>query len=197
MQPLTRQQARVLGAIEELIATQGYPPSMREIGRRLSISPGTVHFHVHSLAARGRLRHDGRGHGISVLKAPAASPSLPLRGDLVAGLPLELAEGDVPGVEVTAALAEEGSFALRVRGDGDREAGILEGDLLVVRRQESVGEGELAVALLPDGSCTVRRPFRDGAGFRLEAPAAGARPGEAATLQIVGRVLGLVRSYRA
>lgn len=196
MRPLTRQRARVLRAIEELVAAQGYPPSIREIGRHLALSPGTVHYHVRSLAASGHIEQDGRGHGIRVLKAPPGLPRLPLRGCLVPGLPLELEEPR-ESVEVTPALAEAGSYVLRLQGDGDGDAGMLEGDHLVIG---VIGHGEpqdgaVAVVLLPDGACSIRRVFRSGDGFVLEAPRPGGRVVAAREVRVVGRVLGLVREY--
>ena len=168
---------------------------MRELARELALAPGTVHFHVHALAERGYVRHDGSRHGITLLREPAAGAQLPLAGRFVAGLPLELDTEPTATVEVTDSMAAAGSFALRVQGESMVDAGILDGDVVVVTAQDEVEDGQIAVVVLGDGSTTLKHVYRERARWRLEPANPSLRPQYVDSLRIRGRVVGLLRSY--
>ena len=200
---LTRRQAHVLMAISEFMAQNGYAPSMRELASQLGLTPGTVHFHIHSLIARGYLLHDGTDHGITLIDGKdlqeGARFRLPLLGTIAAGLPLEVPE-EIPrdvleSVEVPESLASRATYALRVRGDSMKDDGINDGDYVLVHKQDTVENGQIAVALLPDGAATLKRVFKERGRYRLQPANLSLTPIYVPRLRIQGRVLGLIRIY--
>lgn len=192
-QTLTRKQAQVLKSINAFIAKRGYPPSMRELAAVMGLTPGTIHFHIHSLVRRGYLQHDGSDHGIQVLANDADPAGVPLLGSLIAGLPLELRVESDEVVHTSAVTQERVTHALRVRGDEFREDGILDGDILLIHRQDTARQGEVAVVLLPDGSATVRRVYAEANRWRLVSLAASSSVTHAGRVQIHGTVIALHR----
>jgi len=174
---LTDRQRRILEAIRESIATRGYPPSVREIGAKADLSsPSSVHAQLDSLERRGYIRRDpNKPRALEVTwdpdtdlrLSPAASRQIPLVGEIAAGGPI-LAEEQVEELyTVPKDLVGEGSlFMLRVRGDSMIEAGVLDGDLVVVREQDTVEQGEMCAALIDD-EATVKffRRTREGRVF--------------------------------
>jgi repressor LexA len=165
-QGLTERQHRILEVIREAVATRGYPPSVREIGEAVGLrSPSSVHSQLASLERGGYLRKDAsRPRAIEVQfdpetelsMPPAATRHVPLLGEIAAGAPL-LAEERVEEVyPLPRDLVGEGTlFALRVRGESMVEAGVLPGDMIVVRQQPDVEQGEMCAAMI-DGEATVK-----------------------------------------
>jgi len=204
MVELTPLQKRVLDHIVRAAAA-GRPPTIREIGAAFGWrSTGTVRDHLRALVAKGALRWDhGRARGL----VPRAAlnperetgnpePGIPLLGRVAAGRPL-LAEENLEGhLDISAAVAtgRAGVFALRVQGDSMRDAGILDGDAVVVRKQEAARSGEIVVALVA-GEATVKRLRREGRRAFLDPanPAYKPIPVEGET-RIVGRVIGVWRA---
>jgi repressor LexA len=198
MGELSDRQAAILDFVSSHCSNYGYPPTVREIGLAVGLaSPSTVHGHLAKLEALGYIRrhatkpramlvHD-RGRGA---EAPAAaSRALPLIGAVAAGLP-RLAQEDV---EDWVPVPFRGDFVLRVTGDSMVGAGILDGDMVVVRRQQSADDGEIVVALVDDAEATVKRLRRSDGRVVLQAENAAYAPIVADEIRILGKVVGLVR----
>ncbi len=165
----TRQQ-EILDYIRDMVADRGYPPSVREIGQAVGLSsPSTVHSHLATLEASGRLRRDPtKPRAIEILEDeshPSSIRKVPLVGRIAAGSPI-LAEEDIEDVyPLPTELVGDGPlFMLRVKGESMINAGILDGDLVVIRRQPDALDGEIVAALIDGAEATVKRlQRRDGA----------------------------------
>ena len=202
---LTKRQREVLAYIERHSAERGYPPTVRDIGRALGLaSPSTVHAHLAKLEGVGALRRDAaKPRALEVLRggrsrpAPArAAPepgALPLVGRVAAGRPI-LAEENVEQYVDVPALAggDHGGFVLEVAGDSMRDAGILGGDHVVVRPQDTAEDGQIVVALVDD-EATVKRFFREEDHVRLQPENAELQPIRTRDVRILGRVVGVLR----
>lgn len=163
---LTDRQRAILEVIHRHVAEHGYPPSVREIGDAVGLrSPSSVHGQLEALARKGYLKRDptkpralelGRDPETSLEMRPTPARNVPLVGDIAAGGPI-LAEERVDAVyQLPEELVGDGQlFMLRVRGESMLEAGVLDGDLVVVRVQPSVEQGEMCAALI-DGEATVK-----------------------------------------
>ena len=195
-------QQRILAFIEQEIAQKGYPPSVREIGDAVGLkSTSTVHGHLRRLEARGFLRRDAmKPRAMEVRNADAhARPSgiqlVPLVGNVAAGSPIlaeEYVEDQIPLPE--ALLGEGKHFILKVHGDSMINAGIMDGDYVVVRQQNTANNGEIVVALI-DGSATVKRYYRENGHFRLQPENNSMLPIITRTLDIAGKVVTVYRKY--
>lgn len=207
-QGLTNRQQRILEMIRETVVQRGYPPSVREIGEAVGLrSPSSVHSQLASLQRSGYLRKDAsRPRAIEVhfdpdteLTIPAsATKHVPLLGEIAAGAPL-LAEERVEQLfPLPRDLVGEGTlFALRVRGESMLDAGILPGDMIVVRQQPTVEQGEMCAAMI-DGEATVKffRRTRSGEIF-LDPANEGYEPIPVQPDQdgvILGKVVAVLRS---
>jgi repressor LexA len=220
---LTKRQQEIWEFLVEYVDAHGYPPTVREIGQRVGLaSPSTVHAHLANLERAGLIRRDptkpraveltGRaaraGHGGGGGDSDSAAGlvhALPLVGQVAAGGPL-LAEQNVDAyISVPEPLSHGGDeFLLRVRGDSMVDAGILEGDYVVVRRQQEARDGDIVVALVGDDEsadeATVKRFFRDrGSGggqgrVRLQPENDAYEPITASHVQILGKVTGVFRT---
>jgi repressor LexA len=201
---LTGRQQEIWDFLVAYVDDHGYPPTVREIGEAVGLaSPSTVHAHLANLERAGRLRRDptkpraleltGRGQHAS----PAAEVErLPLVGQIAAGGPL-LAEQNVEDyVAVPETL--RGDFLLRVRGDSMINAGILDGDIVVVRRADTARDGEIVVALAGDDEsadeATVKRYFRESGRIRLQPENDALEPIYAPYVAVLGTVTGVFRS---
>ncbi|HUZ16157.1 MAG TPA: transcriptional repressor LexA [Gaiellaceae bacterium] len=201
---LTARQREIWSFVLEYSDRHGYPPTVREIGEAVGLaSPSTVHAHLANLERAGLLRRDptkpralellGRDRAADV--APAALPKLPLLGQIAAGGPL-LAEQNVED-EIAVPETLHGDFLLRVKGDSMIEAGILEGDVVVVQRAQDARNGEIVVALAGDDEttedATVKRFFRENGRIRLQPENSALEPIYADYVQILGKVVGVFR----
>lgn len=208
--PLTERQRAILDVIQESIDGRGYPPSVREIGDAVGLSsPSSVHAQLESLESRGYLRRDaakgramelGRDPVTQLVRRPGASRNVPLVGEIAAGAPL-LAEERVDTVlPLPKELVGDGElFMLKVRGESMIEAGVLDGDLVVVRAQPKVEQGEMCAVLI-DGEATVKFFRRTRSGEILLDPANAAfepiavRPDQDAS--VLGKVVTVMRAVR-
>lgn len=197
MDELTERQAAILDFIARHCRDNGYPPTVREIGFGVGLaSPSTVHAHLAKLESAGRIRRDPtKPRAMFVVAAaeagapPAPSPAaLPLVGSVAAGAPI-LAEEHV---EDWVATPFEGDFVLRVRGDSMIEAGILDGDLVVVRRAQTARDGEIVVALIED-EATVKRLRRADGRVHLMPENAAYEPIVVDEVHLAGVVVGVLR----
>jgi repressor LexA len=202
---LTRRQQEVVEAIRSFTDRHGYPPTVRDIGKSVGLnSSSTVHVHLANLEKLGLLRRDPtKPRAIELLdratrgvKAAVSSPGLPLVGQVAAGSPVVAEELVEDHVAVPAeAGGREGEFILRIRGDSMTGAGILDGDLVVVRPQKTARDGEIVVVLVGDDSeVTVKRFFRDGKKVRLQPENDAHEPIVTDEVEVVGSVVGLMRS---
>jgi repressor LexA len=191
---LTKKQDEVLRFIRSRLVCGKPAPTIREIGSRFGFSStGTVRGHLRALAAKGRVVL-AASKARSIELAEAAG--IPVLGRISAGLPLE-AQEDVEGFLRPEELApcSDDMFALRVQGDSMSGAGILDGDLVVVRRQKQAACGDIVVALVA-GEATVKRLCRRQGRLWLAAENPRYRPLACTeATSIIGRVLSVVRRY--
>lgn len=204
MDALTDRQKEVLTFIESFTEAHGVPPTVREIGGRFHVTPRAAFDHLRALERKGYLRRRstvGRTSRALTLAAPrpTATREVPILGRIAAGAPLlaeEHRDGTVPLDPAWLGPRAEDVFALRVRGESMINAHIVEGDLVLVRRQDHAQSGEIVAALV-DGEATVKRFGRDGQAvvLRPEHPTMAPiviQPGEK-DVRILGKVVGLVR----
>ncbi|MGQ9808222.1 MAG: transcriptional repressor LexA [Armatimonadota bacterium] len=196
--PLSPKRREILDYIERHTQRFGYPPTVREIGEAVRLSsPSTVQAHLKRLAEEGLIvRERGLTRAIRPARPalrPAKTVQLPLVGRVAAGTPL-LAEQDIEGYfGVPSELVPDGrGFLLSVRGDSMVEAGIHDGDYVVVREQPSADDGDIVVALV-DGEGTVKRLHRENGRIRLQPANQKMQPIYADDVRIVGKVVGLFR----
>ena len=207
---LTARQQEIWNYLVEYVDGHGYRPTVREIGEQVGLaSPSTVHAHLANLERAGLLRRDPtKPRALELLGRekqlvePAPAPRedvqrLPLLGEIAAGGPL-LAEQHVEDyVELPERLAK-GDFLLRVKGESMINAGILDGDLLVVRREQTARNGEIVVALAGTDEAadeaTVKTFFREQGRIRLQPENDSMEPIYAEHVQILGVVTGVFRS---
>jgi repressor LexA len=203
---LTPRQQQIWDFVVEYVDRHGYPPTVREIGEAVGLaSPSTVHAHLANLERAGLLRRDPTkpraleliGRAESGLRASADAHRLPLVGEIAAGGPL-LAEQNVEDHVQVPDVCGPGDFVLRVKGDSMVDAGILEGDYVVVRRQQTAQDGDVVVALAGSDEsadeATVKRFFRDQGRIRLQPENAAMEPIYADHVRVLGKVIGVFRS---
>jgi repressor LexA len=207
---LTPRQQEIWQFLVEYVDEHGYPPTVREIGDAVGLaSPSTVHAHLANLERAGLLRRDPtKPRAIELVgRRPAASappspmPVLPLIGRIAAGGPLLAAEAVEEEIAVPKPLGEGADFLLRVTGDSMVEAGILDGDIVVVRRQQDARDGDIVVALAGEDEtadeATVKTFHRDPDGrVRLQPENSALQPLYPEHVQILGKVTGVFRSLR-
>lgn len=197
---ISRRQEQILDYIKAETETQGYPPSVREIGRAVGLkSTSTVHGHLAQLERKGYIRRDSsKPRAIEVLPAAgilprSASVTVPLVGRVTAGLPVLAVENIEDYFPLPKDFGEQGTlFMLRVTGDSMIEAGILDGDYVIVRQQENAENGEIVVALLED-EATVKRFFKEKDKLRLQPENRFMEPIIVEDASILGKVIGVVR----
>ena len=196
---LTKRQQEIFDFIRRYSDKHGYPPTVRDIGRAIGLtSSSTVHAHLANLEKIGLLRRDPtKPRAIEVLvdKAKkAVSPAgLPLVGQVAAGQPVLAEENIEEYVDIpTIAGGEEGEFILRVKGDSMKDAGIIEGDFVIVRPQDTAADGEIVVALVGE-EATVKRFFKEADHIRLQPENDALEPIRTRDVAVLGRVVGVCR----
>ena len=199
---LTKRQQEIFDFIKRYSAKYGYPPTVRDIGKAVGLaSSSTVHAHLANLEKIGLLRRDPtKPRAIELLDRAAAGvrslvrPGLPLVGQVAAGQPV-LAEEHIEDYVPTPELAggEQGDYLLRVRGDSMMNVGILNGDLVVVKRQDAADDGDIVVALVGE-EATVKRYFKEADHIRLQPENDAMEPIRSREVRVLGKVVGLMRS---
>ncbi len=204
--PLTKRQQQVYDFIESYITQKGFGPTVREIGEAVDLSsPSTVHVHLKTLEDKGYIVRDPlksrsialahKSEPIEVLGSMAFDNTLtlPLVGNVAAGEPL-LAEENITDTMTlpTDIVGDSASFILSVHGDSMIEAGINDGDYVVVRQQQTAHNGEIVVALLEDGA-TVKRFYREADHVRLQPENSALDPIITRDVSIVGKVVAVLR----
>jgi repressor LexA len=196
---LTKRQREIFDFIKTYSADHGYPPTVRDIGKAIGLtSSSTVHAHLSNLEKLGLLRRDPTKPRALELLGEAArkvvGPSgLPLVGRVAAGAPVladENIEDYVPVPDIAG--GEQGEYVLRVWGDSMKNAGILDGDYVVVRPQKTAADGEIVVALVGE-EATVKRFFKEKDHVRLEPENEDFEPIRSRDAEIIGTVVGVCR----
>ena len=196
---MTKRQQEIFDFIKRYASKYGYPPTVREIGKAVGLaSSSTVHAHLANLEKSGLLRRNpAKPRAIEVLldkaKKVVVPEGLPLVGQVAAGTPI-LAEENiedyitVPGV----AGGDEGEYILRVAGESMRDAGILAGDYVVVRRQDTARDGDIVVAMVGEDA-TVKRFFKERDHIRLQPENPEMEPIRSSDVRVIGKVVGVFR----
>jgi repressor LexA len=207
---LTKRQQEIFDFIKRYSADFGYPPTVRDIGKAVGLaSSSTVHAHLANLEKLGLLRRDpskpraiemldrargGVEQAVENVKSLVKPDGLPLVGQVAAGSPI-LAEENIEDYVPVPPLAggDSGEYILRIRGESMKNAGMLEGDYVVVRPQEDATDGEIVVALVGE-EATVKRFFRESDHVRLQPENETMEPIRSKDVRVLGRVVGLFRS---
>ncbi len=196
---LTKRQKEIFDFIRKYAAKTGYPPTVREIGKAVGLhSSSTVHAHLANLEKIGLLRRDPtKPRAIELLvdkaKKVIGNPGLPVVGQVAAGQPVLAEEQIEEYLEVPDVIGgESGDYILRIKGDSMKNAGILEGDYVVVRPSDVADDGEIVVAVIED-EATVKRFFREPDGVRLQPENDAYEPIRTTEAQLLGRVTGVFR----
>jgi repressor LexA len=203
---LTKRQQEIFDFIRKYSAKYGYPPTVRDIGKAVGLaSSSTVHAHLANLEKIGLLRRDpSKPRAIELLdrvvdtavesvRGIVRPDSLPLLGSVAAGQPM-LAEDNIEDYISVPEIAGggDGQYVLRIRGDSMKDAGILEGDYVVVHSQGTAEDGDIVVALLGE-EATVKRFFRESDHIRLQPENDTMEPIRSKEVKVLGRVVGLLR----
>ena len=200
---LTKRQKEIFEFIKRQTQKTGYPPTVREIGKAVGLhSSSTVHAHLANLEKVGLLRRDPtKPRAIELLvdkaKKAVAPTGVPLVGQVAAGGPILAEENIEEYLEVPSVIGgENADYILRVRGDSMVDAGILDGDFVVVQDAEEATNGEIVVALLGE-EATVKRYFREKDRIRLQPENKAHKPIRTREAKVLGRVVGVFRSVKA
>jgi repressor LexA len=200
---LTDRQREILDFIKAETRRQGYPPTVRDIGQAVGLSSSsTVHSHLSALEAKGIIRRDPSkpraleviGHDReTVVTSMRGVRELPVLGAVAAGVPM-LAEENIEGTIPlpTEVVREDSTFVLRVKGDSMIDAGIFDGDFVVVRQQQTADNGDIVVALLED-EATVKRFFREADRIRLQPENPAMEPIYVRDVSVLGKVVAVFR----
>ena len=210
-QKVTKRQQAVLDCIEACIREKGYGPTVREVCQTLGLSsPSTVHVHLKALEDKGYIKRDplkSRSIALTYPIEDAPSPvvlaatysnlvNVPLVGDVAAGSPI-LAEENITDTMTlpTDIVGDAPSFMLSVRGESMIEAGINDGDYVVVKEQPVANNGDIVVAIVDDGA-TVKRFYKEADHIRLQPENDTMDPIIVDDCQILGKVFGVLRFFR-
>ena len=200
---LTDRQAKILDYIRYVTKVRNYPPSVREIGEAVGLSSSsTVHNHLNQLERRGLIKRDpSKSRTVQLVQDADLdnqrrnAVSVPVVGNVAAGAPI-LAEQNIEDhLLLSPELAQDGYFLLKVRGDSMVNAGILDGDMVLVRPQQEATNGSIVVALV-DGDATVKRFERGNGHVKLIAENPSYEPIVSSNVSLVGAVRGVIRLFR-
>ena len=199
---LTKRQQEIFDFIKRYSSRHGYPPTVRDIGKAVGLaSSSTVHAHLANLEKVGLLRRDpSKPRAIEMLdkavegvKSVVRPNGLPLVGQVAAGQPVLAEENIEEYVEVPGlAGGADGEYLLRVRGDSMKGAGILEGDYVAVRPQNTAKDGQIVVALVGE-EATIKRFFKEADHVRLQPENPAMEPIRSREVRVLGRVVGVMR----
>jgi repressor LexA len=200
---LTDRQNKILDYIRYVTKVRNYPPSVREIGEAVGLSSSsTVHNHLNQLERRGLIKRDpSKSRTVQLVQDAEIDAqrrnavSVPIVGNVAAGSPILAEQNIEEHVLLSSELAKDGYFLLRVRGDSMVNAGILDGDLVLVRPQHEATNGTIVVALV-DGDATVKRFERSNGHVTLTAENPAYEPIVTTNVNLVGVVRGVIRLFR-
>lgn len=204
MRKASKRQEDILAFIKDEVRKKGYPPSVREIGEAVGLaSSSTVHGHLARLESKGLIRRDPtKPRAIEILEeeqlqdiSPASVVQVPLVGKVTAGLPITAIENieEFFPLPTTFGSLDDQLFMLEIMGDSMIEAGILNGDYVVVKQQNSANNGDIVVAMTEEDEATVKRFFKEQNYFRLQPENSSMEPIIVESVSILGKVVGVYR----
>ncbi len=205
---LPRQKQKILQYLKDYLRDHGYAPTLTEIAKEFRLSSlATVHEHLGFLEERGFIRRiAGEERGLALVERPATEPTgdwqpsimLPLVGVIAAGQPIEAVQRPDEAIAVPQEIVRrKNAYVLKVRGDSMIESLIADGDYVVVEKTDYARNGDTVVAMLEDGTATLKKLFRKKNFIRLQPANKSYQPIDVPNVVIQGRVLGVLRSYQA
>lgn len=205
MEKLTDKQKNILQVIKQLIAKNGYPPTIREIGKKAKLSsPATIHFHLTKLEEKGYIKKgDNKNRTIEILvpneyvEDKNNVVNVPLLGKVTAGTPIEAIETPDEYISIPASLIgnKKEVFSLRVSGESMINVGIYDGDILLVERKNTAINGETVVAMNDNNEVTVKTFYKEKNHFRLQPENDTMEPIILKEVTILGKAIGLYRTF--
>lgn len=203
MEKLTGKQAFILDILKRMIAKNGYPPTVREIGKEAQLSsPATIHFHLKQLEEKGYIRKDDNKNRTLEILVPNEYiekddkiVDVPLLGKVTAGTPIEAIETPNEYFSLPANLIskKEEIFTLTVSGESMINVGIYDGDILIVEKRNTARNGETVVAMNNENEVTVKTFYKEDGYFRLQPENDTMEPIILTECTILGKVIGLYR----
>lgn len=205
MEKLTGRQGFILQVIKKLIAKNGYPPTVREIGEEANLSsPATIHFHLSKLEEKGYIKKgDNKNRTLEVLvpneylKEKENVVNVPLLGKVTAGTPIEAIEtpDEYFSIPTNLITTKNDVFTLKVSGESMINVGIYDGDILIVERRNTAKNGETVVAMNENNEATVKTFYKEDGYFRLQPENDTMEPIILKEVTILGKVIGLYRIF--
>jgi len=203
MNKLTKKQNEILDLIKRFIADHGYPPTVREICKEKNLSsPATVHVHLEKLVEKGMIKKDpAKNRTIELLveneykRSDDTTIAVPLLGKVTAGSPIEAIEEPNEYFNLPSYLIPNNKevFTLLVQGTSMIDAGILDGDIVVVEKQDTARNGEIVVAMTDEYSVTLKTFYKEKGYFRLQPENSTMEPIILNNVTILGKAVGLYR----
>ena len=203
MEKLTGKQNYILQILKQLIAENGYPPTVREIGEKANLSsPATIHFHLSKLEEKGYIKKgDNKNRTIEILvpneylQKDENVIEVPMLGKVTAGTPIEAIETPDEYFSIPASMITTTNevFTLKVSGESMINVGIYDGDILIVERRNTARNGETVVAMNSDNEATVKTFYKEDGYFRLQPENDTMEPIILTEVNILGKVIGLYR----
>ena len=203
MKDLTKRQEEILNYIKEYIVSHGFPPTVREIGKALGVSsPATIHAHLENLQNKGVIKKDSsKNRAIELLvdneyaNASEEVTKVPLLGKITAGNPIEAIEKPDEFFTLPSYLIpkQKEVFTLNVSGTSMINAGILDGDIVIVEKQNTARNGEIVVAMTEDNEVTLKTFYKEKDHFRLQPENDTMEPIILNNVIILGKAIGLYR----
>ncbi|MFC1687428.1 transcriptional repressor LexA [Patescibacteria group bacterium] len=202
---LPKQKQKILAFLKDYIKDNGYAPTLTEIAKKFNLSSlATVHEHIQFLEKRGFIKRDASAaRGISIVQedveatATAASILLPLVGTITAGEPIEAIETVDEHIPIPKELiGNKNAYLLKVKGDSMVESMIADGDLIIVEKTDFARDGDMVVALLDDGSATLKKFYKQKNLIRLKPANSKYKSRMVKNVVIQGKVIGILRKYK-
>ena len=203
MEKLTGRQNFILKVLKKLIAKNGYPPTVREIGEEANLSsPATIHFHLKKLEEKGYIKKDDNKNRTIEILVPneyleknESVVDVPLLGKVTAGTPIEAIETPDEFFSLRISLVNNKNevFTLKVSGESMINVGIFDGDILIVEKRNTARNGETVVAMNSEGEATVKTFYKENGYFRLQPENDTMEPIILKEVTILGKVVGLYR----
>lgn len=205
MSELTKRQRDILIFIKKYLATKGYPPTVREIGKALELSsPATIHVHLHNLENKGYIRMEkSKNRTIELLvdneyiKDDNKTVEVPLLGKITAGNPIEAIENPDNYFALPTSLIPKNKsvFTLNVSGDSMINAGIFDGDVVIVEKTNTANNGEIVVAMTDENEVTLKTFYKEKEHIRLQPENDTMKPFIFSNITILGKAIGLYRKF--